>query len=49
MKQGDALIYGCVIIGGGIGFILDRALPGVIIGLGLGYLLKYATLKDKEN
>lgn len=25
MKQGDIIIYGCVIIGAGIGLILDHA------------------------
>jgi len=49
MKQGDILIYACVIIGAGIGLILDQAFPGVLVGLGLGYLIKYAVYKDKEN
>ncbi|MES5896712.1 hypothetical protein [Bacillus cereus group sp. RP43] len=40
MKQGDIIIYGCVIIGAGIGLTLDNAFPGVLIGLGTGYLLK---------
>jgi len=49
MKQGDILIYACVIIGAGIGLMLDQAFPGVLVGLGLGYLLKNAVYKDKEN
>lgn len=49
MKKDDAIIYGCVIIGAGLGFIVDKALPGVVIGLGLGYLLKYAVIKDREE
>ncbi|MBE5106041.1 hypothetical protein IGI01_12225 [Bacillus thuringiensis] len=40
MKQGDIIIYGCVIIGAGIGLPLDHAFPGALIGLGTGYLLK---------
>lgn len=49
MKQGDIIIYACVIIGAGIGLMLDQAFPGVLVGLGLGYLIKYAVYKDKEN
>ncbi|UVI33857.1 hypothetical protein [Paenibacillus spongiae] len=49
MKQGDIIIYACVIIGAGIGLVLDQALPGVLVGLGLGYLIKYAAYKDNEN
>ncbi|MFD3450096.1 hypothetical protein ACFDTO_36580 [Microbacteriaceae bacterium 4G12] len=40
MKQGDIIIYGCVIIGAGIGLTMHNAFPGVLIGLGAGYLLK---------
>jgi hypothetical protein len=40
MKQVDIIIYGSVIIGAGIGLTLDNAFPGVLIGLGAGYLLK---------
>lgn len=40
MKKEDMIIYGCVIIGGGIGLLMDNPLPGVCIGLGAGYLLK---------
>jgi len=49
MKQGDIIIYACVIIGAGIGLMLDQAFPGVLVGLGLGYLIKYAVFKDKEK
>lgn len=49
MKQGDMIIYACVIIGAGIGLMLDQAFPGVLVGLGLGYLIKFALYKDKEN
>ena len=49
MKQEDIVIYACVIIGAGIGLMLDQALPGVLVGLGLGYLIKYALFKNKEN
>ncbi|GIP36081.1 hypothetical protein [Paenibacillus sp. J2TS4] len=49
MKQGDIIIYACVIIGAGIGLMLGQALPGVLVGLGLGYLIKYAVYRDKEN
>lgn len=49
MKQGDIIIYACVIIGAGIGLMIDQAFPGVLIGLGLGYLIKLVLYKDKEN
>jgi len=49
MKQGDIIIYACVIIGAGIGLIIDQAFPGVLVGLGLGYLIKLGLHKDKEN
>lgn len=48
MKQEDIVIYACVIIGAGIGLIIDHALPGVLVGLGLGYLIKLRLYKDKE-
>jgi len=35
------IIYGCVIVGAGVGLMLEQAFPGVLIGLGAGYLLKY--------
>lgn len=47
MKQGDIIIYGCVIIGAGIGLTLDYAFPGVLIGLGSGYLLKNLFSKEE--
>ncbi|WP_265328831.1 hypothetical protein [Bacillus mycoides] len=40
MKMRDIIIYGCVIIGAGIGLIMDHAFPGVLIGLGAGYLFQ---------
>lgn len=49
MKQGDIIIYACVIIGAGIGLTMDHALPGVLVGLGLGYLIKLGLYKDKEK
>jgi len=49
MKQGDIVIYACVVIGAGIGLVMDQALPGVLVGLGLGYLIKHGLYKDKEN
>ena len=49
MKQGDIIIYACVIIGAGIGLMLDQAFPGVLVGLGLGYLIKMGLFKNKEN
>ncbi|WP_068776764.1 molecular chaperone DnaJ [Paenibacillus sp. FJAT-26967] len=47
MKQGDIIIYGCVIIGAGIGLTMDNAIPGVLIGLGAGYLLKKMFHKEE--
>ncbi|WP_176538655.1 hypothetical protein [Bacillus cereus] len=47
MKQGDIIIYGCVIIGAGVGLTLDNAFPGVLIGLGAGYLIKSFFGKEK--
>ncbi|WP_198508478.1 hypothetical protein [Bacillus xiapuensis] len=40
MKKGDILIYTCVILGAGTGLLFDNAIPGVLIGLGIGYLFK---------
>ena len=48
MKQGDIIIYGCVIIGAGIGLTLDYAFPSVLIGLGAGYLLKNLLVKKNR-
>lgn len=45
MKREDAVIYGCVIIGAGVGLIMDQALIGVLIGLGTGYLLNALFIK----
>ena len=36
MKQGDIILYGCVIIGAGVGLVFDAVFPGVLIGLGVG-------------
>lgn len=40
LNKGDAVIYVCVIIGAGVGLYLGNAIPGVLIGLGVGYLIK---------
>ncbi|MFF2176351.1 hypothetical protein ACFVT8_07830 [Lysinibacillus sp. NPDC058147] len=40
MKKDDIIIYACVIIGAGVGLFFDNAFPGVLIGLGIGYVLK---------
>ncbi len=40
------IIYGCVIVGAGIGLLLDNVLPGVLIGLGAGYLFQYVLKKE---
>ncbi|MGE7824066.1 hypothetical protein [Paenibacillus sp. NPDC093718] len=40
MNKGDVIIYACVIIGVGIDLALGSAFPGVLIGLGVGYLIK---------
>ncbi len=47
MKQEDIIIYGCVIIGAGIGLLVNNAFPGVLIGLGVGYVLKSFTTKNE--
>ncbi|WP_155609077.1 hypothetical protein [Paenibacillus woosongensis] len=49
MNKGDMMIYACVIIGAGIGLILNQAFPGALVGLGVGYLIKQAMYKDKEE
>lgn len=46
MKSGDIIIYACVIVGAGIGLALGKALPGVLVGLGLGYLIKHLLIKE---
>ncbi|UNK16309.1 hypothetical protein MNQ98_17475 [Paenibacillus sp. N3/727] len=45
MKQEDIVIYACVIIGAGIGLMLGSAFPGVLVGLGIGYLIKFSFKK----
>lgn len=49
MKKSDIVINGCVIIGAGIGLVLDNAFPGVLIGLGIGYLLKVFFGREEEK
>lgn len=49
MKQGDVIIYACVIVGAGIGLMLDQAFPVALVGLGLGYLIKIRLFKDEEK
>ncbi|SMF83807.1 hypothetical protein SAMN05661091_2460 [Paenibacillus uliginis N3/975] len=46
MKQEDIVIYACVIIGAGIGLMLGSAFPGVLVGLGIGYLIKFSFKKE---
>lgn len=46
LKKSDMIIYGCVIIGAGVGLLIDRPFPAVCVGLGAGYLIKYAL--DRE-
>ncbi|MGG4394995.1 hypothetical protein ABEX25_11920 [Paenibacillus thiaminolyticus] len=45
-EKGDIIIYGCVIVGAGIGVIINHTLPAVLVGLGAGYLIKYALYKE---
>lgn len=40
MKQSDLIIYGCVIVGAGIGLIFNYPLPGVLVGLGIGFFIQ---------
>ncbi|MFD6509790.1 hypothetical protein [Bacillus sp. NPDC060175] len=47
MKMRDIIIYGCVIIGAGIGLTMDHGFPGVLIGLGAGYLLQNFFCKEE--
>ncbi|MDH6672199.1 putative effector of murein hydrolase LrgA (UPF0299 family) [Paenibacillus sp. LBL] len=47
MNKGDIIIYACVIIGAGIGLALSSALPGVLVGLGIGYLVKWSMKSEK--
>ncbi|MCM3781379.1 hypothetical protein M3231_00175 [Neobacillus mesonae] len=46
MKKEDVIIYACVIVGAGIGLMIDKPFPAVLVGLGIGYLIKYALSKD---
>ena len=48
MNKSDVVIYACVIIGAGIGLYLGSAIPAVLIGLGLGYLIKISMKRDRE-
>ncbi|WP_057768385.1 hypothetical protein [Cytobacillus praedii] len=47
MKKNDIIIYGCVILGAGIGLIIDHPFPGVLVGLGAGYLRQSFFSKEK--
>lgn len=49
MKKEDIIIYGCVIVGVGIGIMFDNAFPGALIGLGIGYLLKTFFISDEKK
>lgn len=48
MKKDDIIIYAFVIIGAGVGLFFDNAFPGVLIGLGIGYVFKLM-LFNKTN
>jgi hypothetical protein len=47
MKMNDLIIYGCVIVGAGIGLLTGNAFQFVLIGLGVGFLLQYITEKSR--
>ncbi|MGN7477595.1 hypothetical protein ACTHOQ_07050 [Solibacillus silvestris] len=47
MKKGDIVIYALVVVGAGVGLLFDHALPGVLIGLGIGYVFKTMLFKDE--
>ncbi|MGE7926901.1 hypothetical protein [Lysinibacillus xylanilyticus] len=49
MKKDDIIIYGCVIIGAGVGLIFDNTFPGVLIGLGIGYVLKIMFINNTNE
>ncbi|MGA4517128.1 hypothetical protein ACPA0F_07555 [Solibacillus silvestris] len=49
MKKEDVIIYACVIIGAGVGLLFDNAFPGVLIGLGIGYLLKTVFINNTNR
>jgi hypothetical protein len=48
MNKGDVIIYACVIIGAGIGLALGSAFPGVLVGLGVGYLIKMSMNNEEK-
>lgn len=48
MKINDLILYGCVIIGAGIGLLTDYTFPFVLIGLGVGFLLQYVVEKSRQ-
>lgn len=48
MNKGDVIICACVIIGAGIGLALGSAFPGVLVGLGVGYLIKIALTNEEK-
>lgn len=47
MKMNDFIIYGCVIVGAGIGLLTGNAFQFVLIGLGVGFLLQYIAEKSR--
>ncbi|MGG4092447.1 hypothetical protein [Paenibacillus lautus] len=48
INKGDVIIYACVIIGAGIGLALGSAFPGVLVGLGVGYLIKISMNNEEK-
>lgn len=48
MKMNDLIIYGCVIIGAGIGLLTGNTFQFVLIGLGVGFLLQYLAGKSQH-
>jgi len=49
MKKDDIIIYAFVIIGAGVGLYFDNAFPGVLIGLGIGYVFKIILSKNTNE
>ena len=49
MKKDDIIIYACVIIGAGVGLLFNNAFPGMLIGLGIGYILKTMFFKQTNE
>ncbi len=49
LKKDDVVIYACVIAGAGVGLLFDHAFPGVLIGLGIGYLFKTLLFDSSDN